>query len=117
MEPLTNKRLSEITNAGAKRPPRHKGRERFLKGPIPLNWLTVATQLPGKTLAVAIVIWFKAGLTNTKTFPVCHDLLCDFGVSRHAGYRGLKRLESAGLIGIKRGVGRCPIVTLKDYRG
>ena len=117
MEPLTNKRLSEITNAGAKRPPRHKGRERFLKGPIPLNWLTVATQLPGKTLAVAIVIWFKAGLTNKATVRVTRKLLGTFGVSRHAGYHALNRLDDAGLISVERGVGKSPVVTLKDHCG
>ncbi len=34
----------------------------FLKGPIPLPWLTAASKLSGKApLAVALAIWFEAG--------------------------------------------------------
>ena len=34
----------------------------FLKGPIPLPWLAVAATLPGKALAVGIIIWFLQGI-------------------------------------------------------
>ncbi len=34
----------------------------FLKGPIPMNWLSVAAKLRGKApLAVALALWFEAG--------------------------------------------------------
>lgn len=50
---------------------RHKRQARcagkFIKGPIPLTWWTNAAALPGKALALASAIWFKAGLINATT--------------------------------------------------
>ena len=37
--------------------PRHRQGEKFLKGPIPWDWLTKAAQLPGHALHVALVLW------------------------------------------------------------
>jgi len=31
--------------------------KRFLKDPIPLNWITAAAQLPGKSQQVGIALW------------------------------------------------------------
>ena len=42
--------------------PRHNRGERFLKGPIPWRWLEVAARLPGRALAVALVLWHLIGL-------------------------------------------------------
>ena len=44
--------------------PNNKPRK-FLKGPIPLYWLIAASKLPGKALAVGVVIWFRAGLEKS----------------------------------------------------
>ena len=45
-----------------------KPRSWFLKGPIPGNWLHIASGLPGRSLHVGLVIWFKYGLTKKKEF-------------------------------------------------
>ena len=42
--------------------PRHGKGEKFLKGPIPENWLAQAARLPGKAFHVGIVLWFLAGM-------------------------------------------------------
>ena len=57
MTTLNQQRLSNLINQGTGKPPRHKPGEKFFKGPIPLNWLTQATTLPGKTIAVAIAVF------------------------------------------------------------
>lgn len=97
-----------------KTPPRHKTGEKFLKGPIPLNWLARASQLQGKSLQVGLSLWFLAGLTNSKTVKLSQSTLCDFGVNRHCKYRALRWLEDARLISVKVGNGQSPIVTLRD---
>jgi len=98
----------------SKRPPRHKPGEKFLKGPIPLNWLAEAGQLRGKALHVAIVLWFQAGLKCLRTVKLSNAVMKRFGVDRYAAYRGLKALENAGLVSVERHAGRLPVVTILD---
>ena len=95
-----------------KTPPRHKTGEKFLKGPIPLNWLSRAAQLQGKSLQVGLSLWFLAGLTNSRTMKLSQSTLCDFGVNRQCKYRALKWLEDAQLISVKGANGQSPEVTL-----
>lgn len=95
-----------------KRVPTKSRKGRFLKGPIPLNWLMEAAKLPGKSLHVGIVIWFKAGLTKSHSVSVPNGLLSTFGVDRHAKARALVSLESAGLISVKRKSGKNPVITI-----
>ena len=96
----------------SQKPPRHRPGERFLMGPIPLNWLTIAANQPGKALNVGLAIWFWAGVKKTKTIRLSVADLADFGVKYDAAYRGLRWLEQAGLIGVDRRPGRKPVVTL-----
>jgi hypothetical protein len=91
-------------------PRRIKGR--FLKGPVPLVWLQTAAALPGKTLHIAIVLWYRAGLTGSMTVKLGSQDLEAMGVARDAKYSGLDRLQAAGLISIDRQRGRAPVVTL-----
>jgi hypothetical protein len=99
---------------GTNRLPRHKPGGRFLKGPIPWDWLSVAARLPGKALHVATALWFAAGIKNTRVVALSGKVLRDMGVQRNAGYRGLDALEGAGLVSVDRHSGRCPLVTMHD---
>ena len=103
-----------------KRLPRHRQREEFLAGPVPLNWLCRACALRGKALAVAMALRFKAGMMKPKgTDPIAvtQTLLGRFGVKdRRTGYRALAALESAGLVSVARPRGRCPRVVILDCR-
>ena len=102
------------TPVGKKRRlPKHKRGEEFLKGPIPLTWLQEAARLPGKTIVVGLVIWFKVGCNKTATVKTSNLLLHRLGVGRKAGYEGLRRLEKAGLIEVERHIGRSPVVTVQ----
>ena len=92
--------------------PRHKTGEKFLKGPIPLNWLCKAAQLPGKSLQVAIAIWFLAGCNNSSTVKLNQAILTDFGVTRYCKYRALEWLSGAGLIAVQEINGKNPLVTV-----
>ena len=84
----------------------------FLKGPIPLSWLTPAAKLPGKALHVGLAIWFEHGRRKHFEFRLTAAVLRRFGIARKAGYRGLDSLERAGLIVARRQHGKNPVITL-----
>lgn len=98
-----------------KKTPRHKPGQKFVKGPIPLDWLSVAAKLPGKALHVAVALWFRAGIrkSNQMRFPMSW-LDRVFGVNRTSAYRGLAVLEKGGLVSVVRHRGRASIVTLLE---
>lgn len=93
---------------------RHKPGMNFLRGPIPLDWLTRATSLQGRALHVALALWFLAGVRKTWSVPLSNETAELFGVQRYAKYRALTALERAGLVTIQKKQGRSPIVTLLD---
>jgi len=107
-----NRKPCQPTNATT--PPRHKPGVKFLKGPIPWDWLCCASALPGKALHVATALWHLAGLKNNRTVPLSGSIIRELGIERHASYRGLKQLEKAGLVSVVRHAGRNPIVTLLE---
>lgn len=95
--------------------PRHAQGEEFLRGPIPLAWLLRACRLAPKTLAVALALWFKAGMSKGQSAEVVASakLLRRFGAAAaRTRYHALAELERAGLIAVDRRRGRCPRVTI-----
>ena len=52
-----------------------------MRGPIPWNWLAAAARLPGRALAVAIVLWFEAGVKGAAVVALSQKRLRDW-VSR-----------------------------------
>jgi hypothetical protein len=89
----------------------------FLRGPVPLDWLGRAAQLPGRSLHVAIALWFMAGLKKTRIVQVSNITALQFGLDRNAKYRALEWLENADLISVERCAGRAPIVTILELLG
>ena len=118
---LTELRYDRAAASGPARPdppPRHRRGEQFLKGPIPVWWLRQATSLPGRALHVGLEIWFRAGLTESRTVSVSLSRLrLAPGTPRSTASRGLRSLERAELVSVDRLPGRKPIVTLLDSRG
>ena len=109
---LTLPITSKASPRQREKPPRHKTGERFLKGPIPWDWLSNAFRLTGKAPHVAMALWFLAGLQKSRTVALSGAVLLELGVKRHAGYRGLAALEKAGLATVHRHPGRSPRVTI-----
>lgn len=86
----------------------------FLRGPIPLRWLTSAAGLRGRALNVGLAIWFEAGRQRS-TEVILTSAICErFGVARGAKYSGLDSLEEAGLIRVNRRQRKNPVVTLLE---
>jgi hypothetical protein len=94
--------------------PRHRPGEKFLKGPIPLKWLTPAANLPGKAINVAFALWFQAGVERSATIRLNLSRLQDFGVERSAGSRALTMLATRGLVTVRQRPGCAPIVTILE---
>jgi hypothetical protein len=90
------------------------GRQEHLRGPIPLEWLSTAARLPGKSLHVGIALWFMGELQKSRSVPLSNMAGLRFGLDRNAKYRALVWLERAGLVKVERKLGRAPIVTLID---
>jgi hypothetical protein len=120
MDPFDPKSLALPTRGGGRslrrKPPRHRQGEKFLKGPIPWEWLTEAANQPGQAIHVGIALWQLSGMTDEKTVALSGTLLKDLGVSRFAGYRSLTALEKAGLVSVQRHPGRNPIVTILEFK-
>jgi hypothetical protein len=87
---------------------------RFLRGPIPLEWLMKAGQQSGQALHVAIAIWFLTGVKNTNSVQLSNKLLNEFGVDRYSKRRALKQLSNAKLISVHQGRGKSPVVTVLE---
>ncbi len=84
----------------------------FIRGPIPLSWLAVAAKLPGKTIHVALALWWLYGMSNGAPLKMTRQALVALNVERDAERAGLIRLESAGLIRVARRPGQRPLVTI-----
>ena len=97
--PARNRKGLQKPNSGA-----------FLRGPIPLSWLKAAAWLPGRTLHIGIVLWFLVGVCKLKGVKFSYRQAGEFGIGRHAAYRGLTKLERAGLVIVHRHRGRSPVV-------
>jgi hypothetical protein len=82
----------------------------FLRGPIPLDWISSAAHLPGKTLNLAIAVWWRHGMSNGKPFKLTQTALKKLNVERDAERAGLARLEQEGLIKVERKPGQRPTI-------
>ena len=85
----------------------------FLRGPIPLAWLGKAAALPGKTINVAIALWWCHGMARGKSFKLTQTALKALNVERDAASVGLRRLEESGLIVVERMPGQRPTISLQ----
>ena len=100
--------------APQKRFPKLAKGQRFLRGPIPLSWLSAAAGLPGKALHTGLAIWLEAGMRNSAVVPLSNVSAQRFGLDRNSKYRGLHWLEEAALISVERQLGRAPVITILD---
>jgi DNA-binding transcriptional ArsR family regulator len=74
--------------------------------------IPILSSLPGKSLEISMVLWFLKGVTRKHTVKLSGKLIRSFGVSRSTLYRGLAKMEDAGLISVQRQKGRSPMVTI-----
>jgi len=93
--------------------PDRNGR-RFLRGPVPLDWLEHAARLNASALSVGVALWYLAGVTRSHTsLALSNERLKSWGVTRYTKRRALKRLEDAGLIRAVYRKGKSPVIDLR----
>ena len=89
----------------------------FLKGPIPLPWITTASKIGDlAALQVAMAIWWARGRRKTTQINLTTALLDRFmdTKDRRKKTRGIKALEDAGLISVERRPRKNPIITILE---
>lgn len=109
-EVVVTKRLAFNPNSGT-----HEARaptEKFIKGPIPLGWITRANALPGKAGAVGLALWFLAGVQKSQTVKLTGEVEKIASCGRKAVYRALKSLSDAKLVTNTRRAGARAIITI-----
>jgi hypothetical protein len=92
--------------------PRKRRYDKFLCGPVPLDWLSMAAKCSGKALQLGLALWYLAGLTKSFTVKPTRSTLTLFGLSRWSVTRNLRLLELAGLVTVERCKGKAPLVTI-----
>src|SRR5262245_9133838 len=94
--------------------PRPRAGGKYLKGPIPMDWLATAMKLPGKALAVGLILRFETGCNRRPNVDLTLARLTRWGLTEKMARRGLHALESAGLVTVDRPPGRAMLVTVCD---
>ena len=94
--------------------PKHEQGGRFIRGPIPYDWLRVALSIGGKAGNLAWSLWWLAGMERTNPIRLTKRVLSDFNVSTRAARRLLIEFERAGLVVVDSQRGRGPKVTLTN---
>jgi hypothetical protein len=73
--------------------------------------------LPGKALAVGLMLWKEAGCERKNTVHFCLARAAADGIPTTTARQAIRRLEAAGLVAIVRKPGRGLEVTILDVPG
>jgi hypothetical protein len=92
--------------------PRDRRRCNLFIPAIPLKWFDRACCLPGKALAVGLILWRLVKMRKSDTVPLTTTTLKQHGLGRWAKYKALESLENAGLVSVRRRIKKNPEVTL-----
>ena len=107
--------LNEVVGERLIKPSANKApRRRFLKGPIPWDWVETASKLPGKALALGMLLWREAGIDGIGPVTITSAKVAALGMDRSAKSRAIADLERAGLVRVERRPRQNPLVTLVE---
>jgi len=106
--------LDALRNQPSRKLPRHRPGEAFIKGPIPWPWVERAMTLPGKALAVGLMLWKEAGCRRNRTVRFRLAGAIDRGIPLDTARRGLRALAAVGLVSIRHYPGQALEVTLLE---
>ena len=84
----------------------------FVRGPIPLSWISKVAHLPGKSLNAGLACWYLMYLKKSYKFKLSNIVANKFGLNKDSKLRALKNLEDAGLIRCTRVPGRSVVVEM-----
>jgi len=92
-------------------------RERFIKGPLLVRELTVVSRMPGKAVALWLLIRHRSDLNRGKWVTLPSRVLVEWGIGKDARMKALRRLEEVGLIKVERPKGYMIRVKPSRMRG
>jgi len=92
--------------------PKHEQGGRFVRGPIPYDWLRAALAFGGKAGNLALAIWWLVGVEGSNPIKLTARVLRDFNISPRSTRRLLPAFERAGLLRVDRQRGRGPVVEI-----
>ena len=104
-------KLLRFDKAAGRYTPAKRG-EKFVKGPIPLWWISQANSLSGKAGAVGLALWFLRGVQRTDCVKLTAEVRSIAGCKRQAVYHALEALEGAGLVVVHSKPGAYPTVEI-----
>ncbi len=93
--------------------PKHRQGEKFIRGPIPFDWLQAALAIGGKAGNLAWAISYRAGIEQQNPIKLTGQTLREFQIAPCTARRLLHDFEQAGLVEVDRKRGRGPIVFLQ----
>ncbi len=73
-----------------------------------------AMKLPGKALAVGLMLWLERGMKDRRTVLFCLNRAAADGIPTTTARRAVRELERAGLVAIHRKPGRGLEVTILE---
>lgn len=85
----------------------------FIRGPIPLEWLSAVSRLPGKCLNVAMAIQWLLGMSGGKPVKLTAKALKSLNVSNDTASDCLRRMEQVGLIAVTRQPGQRAVIHVR----
>jgi hypothetical protein len=89
----------------------------FLKGPIPLDWLSRCRDVSSAAFILGIAAWHSAALHRRQDdLPLTPSILRPFRIAERTKFRVLMQLEAAGLLTVVRERGCSPRVSLVTER-
>ena len=92
--------------------PKHGKGERFIKGPIPLEWMKLASKCGNRSEAVAVLLWYAAGFQRSNPVKLSKTILAELKVHPKTAKRVLVRMSDLGLVDVTFHRGRSPVVTI-----
>jgi hypothetical protein len=111
-ETLRSLTPEEVEKYQAARPAKAKPSMEFVM--IPLHVIkTLAPRIPTLAVVAAIIKAHYDDIDHNNPVRLTSSCLAEFGISKDQKSRVLKFLEKAGLVRVKRHVGRNPLVTVK----
>ena len=96
------------------KPTRRPPPRRFLKGPVPMDWLGLAMRLRGKALAVGVLLWHLGGMAGSRTVRFCLARASASGIPASTARRAVNDLAAHGLVSVVRRPGQGLDVTILD---
>ncbi len=92
--------------------PKPQEGERFIKGPLPLDWMRKAAECGGRGTEVGLLLWYAAGWQKRNPIKLSQSVVRQLPVHQKTCRRVISNMEQLGLIAVDRHKGRSPLVTL-----